>query len=91
MKNVAIIIHLLIIKYYANVYLMLKNIICKHGSLVVVHRDFQVAVLQNKKLDRAPGQEQRQKWFIGTTKEGSQPEPAGRSSTANTIQSTGTL
>lgn len=56
-----------------------------------MHRDFQVAVLQNKKLDRAPGQEQRQKWFIGTTKEGSQPEPAGRSSTANTIQSTGTL
>lgn len=70
---------------------MLKNIICKHGSLVIVHRDLQISVLQNERLDREPGQEQRQKWFIGTSKEGSQPEPAGRSSTANIIQSTGTL
>lgn len=31
---------------------MLKNIICKHGSLVILHRDFQVPVLQDEMVYR---------------------------------------
>lgn len=68
---------------------MLKNIICKHGSLVVVHWDFQVPVLHNKRWARAEVKLFTQR--NGTSKEGSQPEPAGRSSMANAIQNIGTL
>lgn len=68
---------------------MLKNIIYKHGSLVILHRDFQVPVLLNKKLDRTPGQEQRQKWFIGTSKEEASQSQQAEAQWQKAIQSTG--